>query len=617
MQALIAQANGNLNPLMWIAPQATCAACALHARPLAACRKKRSDKHVFKWPALNNLRKHHEQLVSSVLHEASSLAQLPGDLSAHVEHAKAHIASFHTFDVSDLAERSRQPLKVVTLAAFLHLELDDKLDLDVPRLCAFAEAIEGLYRCAAHLASLAARQSESMRTCKPRALRPKRSKCILKHTCACRAECPYHNSTHAADVVQALVFLLCEDGLVHKFTPLELAAGLIAAVIHDVGHPGVNNQFLDAAEVRAHAPAPSRGPHDQEDKPTQGCMQLAAVCLLVLRVALCVCLYCVLLDAQHRGAFDPLSPCITGPAVPPLRPPRHRRAHERGDRRGGAATARLPFPARPQPRRRRPGRHVRPFPPAPHATPLSATCPQATRAGGACRLVHDAILGTDMARHKEVLNSLSTCFGGGAPRSHAWSAADRKVLMTALLHTADLSAPARPPALAGTWARAVCEEFFLQAEREADLGLELAAPSPQRGASTIWKSQVRSPQNSLLVVSSLSGPSLQASRRVRVGGVRAASKWRVRRWHLRTWYSYRCTRRWRRSPRALPPPCATASSRTARAGRRYRAAATRRLSSARRGTRPRRRCTSTAVRPSTSCLTSARPPADGPCRLLS
>lgn len=96
-----------------------------------------------------------------------------------------------------------------------------------------------------------------------------------------------------------------------------------------------------------------------------------------------------------------------------------------------------------------------------------------------------------MARHKEVLASLGARFGGDTPRSNAWSAADRKVLMTSLLHAADLSAPARPPALAGTWARAVCEEFFQQAEREAQLGLELAAPSPQRGASIIWKSQER------------------------------------------------------------------------------------------------------------------------------
>jgi hypothetical protein len=65
----------------------------------------------------------------------------------------------------------------------------------------------------------------------------------------CRKDNSYHNSTHAADVVQALVFLLCEDGLHKRFEPLELAAGITAAIVHDVAHPGVSNQFLEASEV--------------------------------------------------------------------------------------------------------------------------------------------------------------------------------------------------------------------------------------------------------------------------------------------------------------------------------------------------------------------------------
>ena len=73
-------------------------------------------------------------------------------------------------------------------------------------------------------------------------------------TDACRPSCPYHNSTHAADVLQALVFLLSEDNIAAHFEPLEIAAALTAAVIHDVCHPGTSNQFLAASLVR-----PSRG----------------------------------------------------------------------------------------------------------------------------------------------------------------------------------------------------------------------------------------------------------------------------------------------------------------------------------------------------------------------
>eukprot|EP00727_Mastigamoeba_balamuthi_P013994 m51a1_g9217 putative 3 -cyclic-nucleotide phosphodiesterase rega (905) ;mRNA; f:54092-57345 len=56
---------------------------------------------------------------------------------------------------------------------------------------------------------------------------------------------PYHNSAHAADVVQAMHALLtgCTG---FCFTPLEKLAALIAAACHDYGHWGVNNTFLQA-----------------------------------------------------------------------------------------------------------------------------------------------------------------------------------------------------------------------------------------------------------------------------------------------------------------------------------------------------------------------------------
>jgi hypothetical protein len=95
-----------------------------------------------------------------------------------------------------------------------------------------------------------------------------------------------------------------------------------------------------------------------------------------------------------------------------------------------------------------------------------------------------------MARHKEVVKALVSRFGHPLPKTHSWSSEDRKVLMVALVHSADLSAPSRPADMAGMWARAVCEEFFQQSEREVNLDLDLAAPSPKRDDSIIWKSQV-------------------------------------------------------------------------------------------------------------------------------
>jgi hypothetical protein len=60
----------------------------------------------------------------------------------------------------------------------------------------------------------------------------------------------YHNSTHAADVVQVVVYLIVTDKLDQRFTRLEQLAMILAAVIHDVGHPGVTNAHLRARKVR-------------------------------------------------------------------------------------------------------------------------------------------------------------------------------------------------------------------------------------------------------------------------------------------------------------------------------------------------------------------------------
>ncbi|XP_033936572.1 3',5'-cyclic-AMP phosphodiesterase 4C-like isoform X4 [Pseudochaenichthys georgianus] len=58
------------------------------------------------------------------------------------------------------------------------------------------------------------------------------------------ADVAYHNSIHAADVVQSTHVLLSTPALEAVFTDLEIMAVLFATAIHDVDHPGVTNQFL-------------------------------------------------------------------------------------------------------------------------------------------------------------------------------------------------------------------------------------------------------------------------------------------------------------------------------------------------------------------------------------
>ncbi|XP_058801305.1 uncharacterized protein LOC131670027 isoform X2 [Phymastichus coffea] len=57
---------------------------------------------------------------------------------------------------------------------------------------------------------------------------------------------PYHNSIHAVDVTQAMHCFLQEQQIRGNLNYLEIMASLIAAVTHDLDHPGVNQHFLVA-----------------------------------------------------------------------------------------------------------------------------------------------------------------------------------------------------------------------------------------------------------------------------------------------------------------------------------------------------------------------------------
>jgi len=56
---------------------------------------------------------------------------------------------------------------------------------------------------------------------------------------------PYHNHIHAADVLQTLHSMLQseQEGFTSKLTDLEHLSILLAAILHDVGHDGTNNEF--------------------------------------------------------------------------------------------------------------------------------------------------------------------------------------------------------------------------------------------------------------------------------------------------------------------------------------------------------------------------------------
>lgn len=55
---------------------------------------------------------------------------------------------------------------------------------------------------------------------------------------------PYHNSTHAADVLHATAYFLRQERVKQTLDSVDKVAALIAATVHDLDHPGRTNPFL-------------------------------------------------------------------------------------------------------------------------------------------------------------------------------------------------------------------------------------------------------------------------------------------------------------------------------------------------------------------------------------
>ena len=70
------------------------------------------------------------------------------------------------------------------------------------------------------------------------------------------ADNTYHNALHGADVTQTLHYFIQTGGVGSYLTREMLFTCIVAALIHDCGHPGVNNAFRT---VTAH-PAPHPQP---------------------------------------------------------------------------------------------------------------------------------------------------------------------------------------------------------------------------------------------------------------------------------------------------------------------------------------------------------------------
>jgi len=110
--------------------------------------------------------------------------------------------------LNDADVRFRQsPLTLVTMCALRHLNLLRVMGLDKTTACRYFMAVEARYKPA--------------------------------------AEVPYHNALHAADVVQCVFSMFANDpDMQLNLPPYAVFALVMGAAIHDVAHPGLNNNFL-------------------------------------------------------------------------------------------------------------------------------------------------------------------------------------------------------------------------------------------------------------------------------------------------------------------------------------------------------------------------------------
>ena len=107
------------------------------------------------------------------------------------------------WNVFELEKASNgHPLQVIGLHLLSHWDLVQRFQLDEEKLRAWLAHIEGQYN-----------------------------------------DTPYHNRVHAADVTQTVHAMIATGGLRDFLTDMEVLAILLAAIVHDVGHDGMNNNY--------------------------------------------------------------------------------------------------------------------------------------------------------------------------------------------------------------------------------------------------------------------------------------------------------------------------------------------------------------------------------------
>lgn len=248
--------------------------------------------------------------------------------------------SWTEFDVFALAQASHgKPLQLVTLRLLQNTGVVTRLRLPLQPLAAFLAEVEAQYEAQ-----------------------------------------PYHNSVHAADVTQALAVMIASDTWPAHLTDVELLAVIIAAAVHDLGHPGVSNDF-----------------HIRTNSTTAQMFDASSVN-----------------ECLHASLAEQLLKQPANDFTAVLSPSDLNQFFE---------------------------------------------------------LISKLVVGTDMAHHIDTLTQFQACLDHQGPDLSVWSPEQKQLALQLLVHSADISNPARPLKFCKAWSDRVHQEFFAQGDREHDLGL--------------------------------------------------------------------------------------------------------------------------------------------------
>ncbi|KAL2613527.1 hypothetical protein R1flu_025219 [Riccia fluitans] len=243
---------------------------------------------------------------------------------------------------------------------------------------------------------------------------------------------PYHNFRHACDVLHAVYLLLTLVEAKKKLSQLEIFALALAALCHDVDHPGLNNQFLvatyDPLALRYNDRAVLESHH-------------AATCFITMRGNDSLNLLSGLSEEEQRHMRKLMIILILATDMG-----EHARILDLAGQRA---------------------RDTRPFEPSPLYTPPGCLSPITSREEGSST---EGIKQYDAQTKfplKVYRNPLS-------PSPPLQSTSDATLLIQLIIKCADISNVVKPFFLSKRWAALLLLEWFRQGEIEKQLGLPIS-----------------------------------------------------------------------------------------------------------------------------------------------